>query len=150
VIRARRRATANPGPKSRGALGRLAEQAAARMLERRRLTVLARNWRGGGGELDLVALEGDTLVFVEVKARTGGFLAAGHEPVSTHQRRRIVRAARAFRAYFGVTDAPHRFDLVTAAIGSNLALAHCLRWRRDFIETRRHVAGARSVPFPAR
>ncbi len=99
---------------ARHRLGRAAEVAAERMLSRRGLITLARNWRGGGGELDRVVLEGDTVVFVEVKARADGFRDAQHPPVSPAQRRRMRRAARAFRARFGIEERAYRFDLVTA------------------------------------
>mgnify|MGYP003701983737 CR=1 FL=1 len=77
--------------------GRSGERAAERVLRRAGLIILARNWRASGGELDLAALEGETLVFVEVKSREGGFDAA-HPPVSRHQR-----------------HLPFRFDLITVA-----------------------------------
>ena len=70
-----------------------------------------RNWRAAGGELDLAALERETLVFVEVKTRRNGF--AGYPRVSGAQRRRIVNASRAFRRRFGVVERSFRFDLVT-------------------------------------
>ena len=93
-------------------LGRAGERAAERVLRRAGLTILARNWRAAGGELDLTALEEGTVVFVEVKTRLDGF-AEGHPAVGSSQRRRIARAARAFRRRFGVTHLPFRFDQVT-------------------------------------
>ena len=92
--------------------GYAAERAAERLLRRQGLVVLARNWRGGGGELDLAALDGDTIVFVEVKSRAGAFLE-DRSPVGRPQRRRIAGAARAFRRRYGVDRMPFRFDLVT-------------------------------------
>lgn len=89
-----------------------AERTAERMLRREGLVILARNWRGAGGEIDLAALEGETLVFVEVKSRREKF-REDRVPVSRPQRRRIGRAARAFRDRFGVRHLPFRFDLVT-------------------------------------
>ncbi|MHC4956711.1 MAG: YraN family protein, partial [Planctomycetota bacterium] len=94
---------------NRSHTGRWGERAAERMLRRHGLIVLARNWRGNGGELDLALLEGDTLVFVEVKTRMSGF-DDPRTPVSNAQRTRILRAARAFRRRYGVTDRPARFD----------------------------------------
>ena len=73
---------------------------------------MARNWRGAGGELDLVAMDGKTVVFVEVKSRAGAF-HPDHPVVARAQRRRIGRAARAFRSRYGVRHLPYRFDLVT-------------------------------------
>lgn len=104
--------------------GRTGERAAERMLRRAGMVILARNWRAAGGELDLAALDGDTIVFVEVKSRARGF-EPGLPPVSAAQRRRTGRAARAFRARYAVQDRPFRFDLVTVS-GS------AIEWRKDY------------------
>jgi putative endonuclease len=84
------------------------------MLRRAGLVILARNWRAAGGEIDLAAMEGETLVFVEVKSRAGAF-PEDLPAVSAAQRRRTARASRAFRERFGVAHLPFRFDLVTVA-----------------------------------
>jgi putative endonuclease len=76
--------------------GRRGEAAAARHLIRRGWTILARRWRGAGGELDLVAARGDVVAICEVKAR--GDPAVLDEPVTAAQRERIGRAAAAFLA----------------------------------------------------
>jgi Holliday junction resolvase-like predicted endonuclease len=57
-------------------------------------------------------MDGETVVFVEVKSRAGAF-DANHPAVARAQRRRIGRAARAFRSRYGVRHLPYRFDLVT-------------------------------------
>jgi putative endonuclease len=98
------------------------------MLRRSGLVILARNWRAAGGELDLAALEGDTLVFVEVKARTHAF-PADRPAISGAQRRRIGRAARAFRERFGVRHLPFRYDLVT--VTGDPARPRSLTWEKN-------------------
>jgi putative endonuclease len=80
----------------RTAEGRRGERAAARHLTRRGWTVLASRWRGGGGELDLVAARGDVVAICEVKARGDPTVLA--EPVTAAQRARIARAAEAYLA----------------------------------------------------
>jgi putative endonuclease len=109
--------------------GRRGERFAERVLRRAGLTILARNWRAAGGELDLAALEGETLVFVEVKTRESGF-SREHPPVSRHQRRRIARAARAFRQRYGVRHLPFRFDLITVA--GDPRRPRAITWSRRF------------------
>lgn len=109
--------------------GRRAEQAAERMLRRAGLTILARNWRGAGGEIDLAALEGETLVFVEVKSRAGAF-PDDLPPVREGQRRRTARASRAFRERFGVAHLPFRFDLVT--VTGNPKRPATLDWAKSY------------------
>ncbi len=63
-------------------------------------------------ELDLVCLDGDTLVFVEVRLRRAGGLADPALSVTPTKRRNLVRAARAYLAATGAADMPCRFDLV--------------------------------------
>jgi len=101
------------------------------MLRRAGLIILARNWRAAGGEIDLAALEGETLVFVEVKSRAGAF-PDDRPAVSAAQRRRTVRATRAFRERFGVAHLPFRFDLVTMT--GDPGSPRELRWARSYRE----------------
>ncbi len=74
--------------------------------------LVARNVRLAGGEIDLILQDGDTLVFVEVKARRGGEREAA-EAVSADKRRRLGRAAAAWLARHGVPPGGCRFDVVT-------------------------------------
>jgi len=96
---------------SRHQLGQRAEKLAERLLRKDGLIVLARNWRGGGGELDRVVLDRDMIVFVEVKARR--VLRAEWPAVRHAQTLRIRRAAQAFRSHYGVERNAFRFDVVT-------------------------------------
>ena len=75
--------------------------------------LLARNYRCRGGEVDIVAREGDVTVFVEVKDRSGRSHGEGFESVSPAKRRRIVLAARRFAARAGLWEAPLRFDVIS-------------------------------------
>lgn len=89
--------------------------------------ILARNWRAGGGELDLVALQGETIVFLEVKSRAAGF--EGPWPAVSHgQRRRIGGAARAFRERYGVAGHAFRFD--TMRITGDPDAPGAIAWER--------------------
>src|SRR5690348_715101 len=87
-----------PAGEARQTFGRFGEDAAAEFLRRRGFAVLARNVRTARGELDLVALDGDVVVFVEVKARR---LASGLEAVDARKQRRLSRLAIAFLARAG-------------------------------------------------
>ena len=73
--------------------GRRGEQIAARHLKRCGYLILARNYRAAGAEIDLVALDGSTLVFVEVKFRGGSDFGTPAEAVNIEKRQRILRAA---------------------------------------------------------
>ncbi|WP_146252006.1 YraN family protein [Xylanimonas oleitrophica] len=72
-------------------VGRRGEQIAAERLVEEGYTVLARNWRGTGGELDLVAVHGGTLVAVEVKTRSGDRFGHPAEAVTPRKLARIRR-----------------------------------------------------------
>ncbi|HNQ23078.1 MAG TPA: YraN family protein [Phycisphaerae bacterium] len=96
----------------RGRLGRRGEHLAGRHLQRLGGRIVARNYRCPQGEIDLIVLLGDTLVFVEVKTRTAGDGGQPEEPVQWTQRRRIERAARYFVRQHHLEHRPCRFDVV--------------------------------------
>jgi putative endonuclease len=95
--------------------GRRGEQIAARHLKRCGYIILARNYRTAGAEIDLVALDGKMLVFVEVKFRMDDAFGAPVEAIDGKKRERIKRAARAFAEARGVPDLPTRFDVVAVS-----------------------------------
>ena len=78
--------------------GRDGEDEAARFLEARGLSLVARNVRAGGGEIDLVVRDGETVVFVEVKWRRDASRGAPAEAVTPLKRRKLLSAARAWLA----------------------------------------------------
>jgi putative endonuclease len=78
--------------------GRDGEDEAARFLDGQGLTLLARNVRVGGGEIDLVAEDGETVVFVEVKWRRDVSRGSPAEAVTPVKRRKLLSAARAWLA----------------------------------------------------
>ena len=102
----------------RAELGGLGERLAARHLQRRGYRIVTRNFHAPGGEIDLIALDRGTLVFVEVKTRTDDRFGMPTEAVDEEKRERIKRAAAAFPRSRRV---PIRFDVV-ALIGAAGAL----------------------------
>ena len=97
---------------ARQALGRSGEDLACVELERRGYAVLARRYRRRGGEIDIIARDGETTVFVEVKARSGPGYGAGGEAVGRVKQRRMAAIALDFLARHRLTAAPCRFDVV--------------------------------------
>lgn len=96
--------------------GRDGETRAAGYLMRRGWRVIARRWRGGGGEIDIIARRGRTIALCEVKARAER--DALREPVSPGQRERMVRAARAYVAHRpDISEREVRLDLITVHLG---------------------------------
>lgn len=93
-------------------LGRLGERLAERYLRRHGYRIVKRNFRAAGAEIDLVALDGDTLVFVEVKTRRGERAGTPAEAVGTLKQERLRRAAAAYVTRYRVGPRPMRFDVV--------------------------------------
>ena len=96
----------------RYAAGVEGEERALRYLTGLGMTPVARRWRGGDGEADLVMADGDFLVFVEVKYRPNGRAGDGLMAVSPGKRRRLTHAASAFLFEREAMDRPVRFDVV--------------------------------------
>lgn len=96
------------------ARGAAAEALAEAFLARQGLRTVARRVRCRGGEIDLVCLDGDTLVFVEVRLRSSRGFGGAAESITRDKRRRIVFAAQWWLAGAGRAHArrPMRFDAV--------------------------------------
>jgi putative endonuclease len=94
------------------AVGLDAEERAARFLAERGLEIVARNFRTRLGEIDLVARDGDVLVFVEVRHRTRDDFGDGAESVTEGKQRRIEAAARLFLQQLE-REPPCRFDVMS-------------------------------------
>jgi putative endonuclease len=94
----------------------LGENLACRELERRGYAILARRYRSRRGELDIVARDGPTIVFVEVKTRDGSRFGAGVESVTALKRRRITSVAQDYLVRYRLTDCPCRFDVVSIGL----------------------------------
>ena len=97
-------------------LAQAGEQAAAEHLERGGMHVVERNYRCRAGEIDLVALDGNTVAFVEVKLRRAPFDPL--EAVDQRKRRQVCRAAFDFLLRRGMLGRPARFDVVAVEAGS--------------------------------
>jgi putative endonuclease len=98
-------------------LGRQGEKLAARHLRRHGFKILYRNFRGRqGGEIDLIARDRDTLVFVEVKTRTREDFGRPLEAVDRQKERRISLGALAWLRLLGDPDILFRFDIVEVTL----------------------------------
>ena len=82
---------------------------------------VGRNRRGAviNAEIDLIAYDGDTLCFIEVKSRASDWFAPPQVNVDLRKRRQITRAARVYRQMLGVEDQPHRYDVVTVILSDD-------------------------------
>ena len=97
---------------ARQQLGILGEELAVQELERRGYAILERRYRTRYGEIDIIAEDEDTLVFVEVKARADDEFGTAAEAVTPWKQRRLVRMASYYLACQKVGQRPCRFDVV--------------------------------------
>ena len=102
----------SPPPDHRAALGSYGERVAVRALTDAGLQVLDRNWRCREGELDVVARDGDALVFCEVKTRSGTGFGHPAEAVTSAKRRRLRQLAAAWLVAHDQHAPDLRFDVV--------------------------------------
>jgi putative endonuclease len=104
---------------STSARGSYFEALAGEYLMEKGYRLVERNFRFGHKEIDIIAVEGDTLVFVEVKGRTGSSHGAPGESVTRGKMRRILKAAEAYLWRRGLTNKPCRFDVVCVTLVDN-------------------------------
>jgi putative endonuclease len=111
----RSRSSSSPPPHLR--LGKRGENLACQFLRKNGYKILYRNFRGRtGGEIDVVCRDRDTLVFVEVKTRTGEDFGRPFEAIDRDQRKRISRGGLAWLRLLDDPDILFRFDVVEVII----------------------------------
>ncbi|HWR53491.1 MAG TPA: YraN family protein [Bryobacteraceae bacterium] len=106
------------------ALGRRGEDLAHRFLENLGYVIVARNWRGGGGEIDLVAWDREQVVCVEVKSRTSDEFASPERNVDRAKRRALLRAGLAYVHRASIETARLRFDVVSIVLDGGPRISH--------------------------
>lgn len=114
-------------------LGRYGEQVAEQFLRTQRYEILARNYRCAYGEMDLVARDGDTLVFVEVRTQSGPTFGDPLESVTSRKQRQIAKAALHYVVRHQVDQQAMRFDVIG------------ISWQ-DTVPRITHVRGAFELP----
>ena len=118
------------GDSSRLAVGKRGEELAAAYLQKVGYRIVAANFAIPVGrnlvgasitaEIDLVAYEGETLCFIEVKSRTSDWFAPPQVNVDRRKQRQISRAARAYRRVFGLAGDPYRLTTIIESLESLL------------------------------
>jgi putative endonuclease len=107
-------------------LGRRGEELAAAYLQKEGYRIIASNFMVPVGrnrvgavinvEIDLVAYDGETLCFVEVKTRSSDWFAPPQVNVDRRKQRQLARAARVYRRMLGLVGAPYRYDVITIVL----------------------------------
>lgn len=123
---AARHAARRKRPEADQATGRRGEDLAHRYLEHHGFTVVARNYRppAGGGEIDLIAWQENTLVFVEVKSRTSDEHGAPDRNVDEQKRVSLIHAGRDYARRASVPWERVRFDLVSIVLTNPPTYVH--------------------------
>ena len=109
--------------------GAQAETLAARFLAERGLAIVTRNFRTRMGEIDIVARDRETLVFVEVRKRRSAAYGGAIASITDAKRVRLIAAAKAYLAMIG-EEPPCRFDAVLI----DGALSRRVEWQRDIFD----------------
>ena len=99
-------------------LGSDGEAFAAEFLRKKGYRIIAKNYKTSIGEIDIVAKDGDTLVFFEVKTRTSESFGYPFEAVNDHKRRKIKNVALLFLKKMK-EEVPARFDVLSISIAEN-------------------------------
>ena len=100
-------------------LGRSGEKEAVELLQQSGYKILGRNVRAKFGEIDVVARDGQTLCFIEVKARSTTEFGFPEEGVVPQKRRQLIRLAQWYLQRERLPDCPVRFDVVSILFGPN-------------------------------
>lgn len=97
---------------TRRAVGRRGEEVAAAYLERSGLVILDKNYRCRLGEIDIIARDGQALVFVEVRAKSGTAFGTAQESIGAGKQHKLRQLAWSYLKKNGFTGRPCRFDVV--------------------------------------
>lgn len=92
--------------------GKIGEDIAVKFLTKKGFKILRRNYRYGKGEIDIIAMDGDKLIFVEVKARTSDKFGTPEDSVTFKKRKQLRKIAEAFLQTNEVKFSECRFDVI--------------------------------------
>ncbi len=120
-------------------LGKLGERHAVRFLSKAGFAIVARNYRTPLGEIDIVARDGETLAFIEVKTRSSKAFGLPQEAVDRRKQRQLIRAAQVFLKAHGELDVPCRFDVVAVTTGRSARAPEVTLIRGAFDATDPHA-----------
>jgi len=100
-------------------LGAAGEKAARDFLRRAGYKILETNFRCPQGEIDLIALDGETIVFVEVKTLAADHAADPEDKIDYHKQRKLMQVARAWLTKHRYPERAYRFDAVAVVMASD-------------------------------
>ncbi|MBF0343214.1 MAG: YraN family protein [Nitrospirae bacterium] len=117
-------------------IGRYGEWVAARHLKRLGYSIIERNYRNTVGELDIIAKDGETIVFIEVKTRRSDDFGQPYESITYRKRQKILKTAQLYLQ--GLTSEPSvRFDIISVKLSDNKSIVgyqKTLEHKKDVFE----------------
>jgi len=115
-----------PSPFKKRDLGKRGEDIAITFLKKQKYRILQRNFRTHLGEIDIIAQDGDTVVFVEVKTRERDTFGEPFESVNYHKKRRLIKVASIYLKRFRDIP-PCRFDVISITFRDNIPHLHLIK-----------------------
>ena len=113
---------------NRGKIGKRGEVAAMRFLEKRGYRILDKNYRCKSGEIDIVAREKDSIVFVEVKTRTSIEFGLPEESLTPRKRAHLTKVALSYLSHRSIKEVNCRFDVVSVLMtGEDIQSIHLIK-----------------------
>lgn len=112
-------------------LGARGEKLAEKLLRGKHYAILCRNYKVKSGEIDLVARDGETLVFIEVKTRRATTRSRPAEGLSARQKKRIYHAAQSYLHQINDPGIIYRFDLIEIVL-SGFGIRELRHWENNF------------------
>lgn len=110
---------------TRRSLGQWGEKVASLQLEAAGYTIVERNWRCRNGEIDLIARDGETVVFVEVKTRRGRDFGAPEEALTPRKAQKLLALGQQYIVDHELDDVNWRIDLVAVELDERGHLLRC-------------------------
>jgi putative endonuclease len=108
-----------PGSNAANDLGKQGEDLAIDLCKGKGLKIIEKNYRTSFGEIDIIAKDGDVLVFIEVKARAGDTYGAPFEAVTGRKRQKIWKVAMSYMKRFK-KEVPARFDVISVSMNEGI------------------------------
>jgi putative endonuclease len=113
-------------------LGRLGETMACDFLKKQGYKIVNHNYRVRGGEIDIVAEDGDMIVFVEVKTRISRFFGYPEEAINKRKQHKLAMTAECYLAAHKLYEKDYRIDAVGIEVGQDGQLIN-LRHEKDIV-----------------
>lgn len=106
-------------------LGKAGEEVALKYLKRKKFKIIKKGFRLYKGEIDVIAYDRKTLVFIEVKTRRSRSFGLPEESVTTAKQRKIKKIAQGFMAFNNLENVECRFDVISLILKKNDGYSIC-------------------------